>query len=71
MDTPRSKDSLRKFYENMKRTVRKDVANERYETIKTGGGPRVHSTDATKDLVLNLVNKKTVYYIEKQVPCLL
>ncbi|KAG5868870.1 hypothetical protein JTB14_033270 [Gonioctena quinquepunctata] len=34
----RSKDSLRKSYDNLKRALRKDIADEKKELYETGGG---------------------------------
>lgn len=59
---PRSKDSLRKLYENMKKNVRKDAANDKKELTKTGGGiPEKNEKDSYNSLVLDLINRKTVY----------
>ncbi|XP_031330653.1 uncharacterized protein LOC116161445 [Photinus pyralis] len=58
---PRTKDSLRKYYENLKRTVRKRVANDRLQLNRTGGGAISTDTELWMDLLLNLINQKTVY----------
>lgn len=59
---PRSKESLRKYYDNIKKMVRRDVANERKELHETGGGPNDQPPDdPTRELALGLMNEKTVF----------
>lgn len=63
----RSKDSLRKLYDNLKKNARKTVAEEKKEIFKTGGGtPDTGPIDHTTELVLDIVNPKTVYGLENQ-----
>lgn len=59
----RRKDSLRKYYENIKKTIRKEVAEEKKKWKQTGGGPKKPDStqDASKELVLGLINQKTIY----------
>lgn len=59
----RSKDSLRKYYENLKKNIRKDVAQENKTIRSTGGGPptKKPKTEDHKDLLLSLISEKTVY----------
>ncbi|KAL1492300.1 hypothetical protein ABEB36_012773 [Hypothenemus hampei] len=53
----RSKESLKKYYENKKKIIRKQVAEERKELFKTGSGiPKRRKKDETTDLVLALMN---------------
>ncbi|KAG5868040.1 hypothetical protein JTB14_001732 [Gonioctena quinquepunctata] len=58
---PRAKDSLKKCYDNIKKNKRKEVAQEKTEIKKTGGGPETFITDVSTDLVLDIMNPKTVY----------
>lgn len=58
---PRSKDALRKFYDNLKKNVRKEVADEKKEIFKTGGGVVQSVPNPIKDLALGLMNAKTVH----------
>lgn len=56
----RSKEALKK-YNNIKKSVRKKVAEDRREILKTGGGHYEIKTDAAKELTLGLMNIKNVY----------
>ncbi|KAG5870111.1 hypothetical protein JTB14_034675 [Gonioctena quinquepunctata] len=58
---PRAKDSLKKCYDNIKKNKRKEVAQEKTEIKKTGGRPETIITDVSTDLVLDIMNPKTVY----------
>ncbi|KAG5879955.1 hypothetical protein JTB14_024548 [Gonioctena quinquepunctata] len=60
---PRNKESLKKFFDNMKKNVRKEIAAERNEVVKTGGGKSESKLgrDPTIDLALTIMNEKTVY----------
>lgn len=60
-ETYRTKENLKKYYDNIKKTVRKEVAEEKHESNKTGGGTFIVKNDPVKDLTLDLMNKKTVY----------
>lgn len=58
----RTKESLKKFYDNVKKNVRKEVAAEKYELNKTGGGIVLPvDKEPTTDLVLDIINEKTVF----------
>lgn len=59
--TFRSADSLKKCYENIKHTAKKQSAEERNEIIKTGGGrAKTGVTDPVHEKVLSIMNSKTV-----------
>lgn len=53
--------SLKKYYENIKKNVRKDVANEKASIKCTGGGKGYFENDPTMDLALEITNEKTVH----------
>lgn len=57
----RSKDSLRKYYDNIKKSLRKDIAEEKKEVQKTGGGGYQVFVDPINELALGIVNPKTVF----------
>ena len=58
---PRTIDSLRKYYEHMKENLRKRTADQKKELYKTGGGTcKIICTEDTDDLLLSIINKKTV-----------
>ncbi|CAH1117627.1 unnamed protein product [Phaedon cochleariae] len=59
--TYRDVTSLRKVYENVKKTVRKTVSDEKVSFKKTGGGEASFNDDPTIDLALEVINTKTVY----------
>ncbi|CAH1105737.1 unnamed protein product [Psylliodes chrysocephalus] len=56
--------SLKKFYENKKKEVRKQVAEERKEVLLTGGGslPQI-SKDSDQEKLLGIMNPDTVFGI--------
>nr|CAI5832607.1 unnamed protein product [Callosobruchus analis] len=56
----RSKEALKKYYDNIKKTVRKEVADEKREMFKTGGGTVQYVSNPVKELALGLMNVKTV-----------
>ncbi|CAH1106946.1 unnamed protein product [Psylliodes chrysocephalus] len=57
---------LKKFYEN-KKNVRKVAALEKTEVIKTGGSPPSNiKKDSNHDLILGLMNVKTVYGLDNE-----
>lgn len=62
----RSKDSLKKFYDNLKKNARKCVAEEKREITKTGGGQTKISSskDPNIELCLSIMNRKTVFGLE-------
>ncbi|XP_044745467.1 uncharacterized protein LOC123307288 isoform X2 [Coccinella septempunctata] len=64
----RSKDVLRRFYENRKREVRKIAAEEKKELYKTSGGRAfLPKKDKCHDIFLSLMNGKTIYGLECEV----
>ncbi|CAH1109753.1 unnamed protein product [Psylliodes chrysocephalus] len=57
----RKKESLKKTYENLKKNIRKDVADEKIQIKKTGGGAvKIPLRDPTFERTLALINPKTV-----------
>lgn len=59
--TYRSWVCLKKCYENMKKELRKTLAEERKEMMLTGGGPPPKTnTDGTDELLISILNKKTL-----------
>lgn len=57
----RNKDVLKRFYENKKKELRKKVAETKMELKKTGGGPPPdENKDPFDDVLLSIVNEKTV-----------
>jgi len=59
--TYRTTDSLKKFYENIKKKTRKMAAQEKMKLFKTGGGRPVHKVlDPMHESILTLINSKTV-----------
>lgn len=59
--TYRTTESLKKFYENMKKETRKNAAQEKIELFKTGGGIPAHKVvDPMHESILTLMNTKTV-----------
>lgn len=57
----RSVESLKKFYDNQKKTLRKRVGEERKDMYTTGGGTAKTHTDSLDDLLLSIINEKTVF----------
>lgn len=55
---PRTKDALKKYYDNIKKNVRKEVAEDKKELTKTGGGRPDIKTNPIKELALGLMNEK-------------
>ncbi|KAF5271167.1 hypothetical protein FQA39_LY18840, partial [Lamprigera yunnana] len=54
-------ESLRKFYENKKKEVRKQQAELHQNIIKTGGGPPTKiENNTTDEILLSIMNQKTV-----------
>lgn len=63
--TYRSRTSLKKCYENRKKELRKTVAEEYKQTMLTGGGPLPKiKKDETDDLLMSIINKKTLVGLE-------
>ncbi|KAK9693064.1 hypothetical protein QE152_g34448 [Popillia japonica] len=58
------KQSLRKYYENLKKSIRKRAAKDRSEIYATGGGKADGYITKDDDLLLSLINKKTIYGLE-------
>lgn len=59
--TYRTTDSLKKFYENMKKERKKNIAQEKMELYKTGGGRPTHKIlNPLHESILTLMNTKTV-----------
>lgn len=56
----RAVESLKKMYENRKKELRKDKASERQQLLLTGGGP-VIKIDESQDLLLSIVNEKSIF----------
>ncbi|KAB0790443.1 hypothetical protein PPYR_15165 [Photinus pyralis] len=59
----RTKESIKKFYENKKRDTRKAAAADRAEKFKTGGGQiedTLKFSDPTLELTMAIMNKKSV-----------
>jgi hypothetical protein len=63
--TFRSKDTLKRFFENKKKETRKKTAAERWEITKTGGGTAtpIIIKDATFDLTMAILNKKKQFLV--------
>lgn len=60
--TPRSTEALKNFFKNKKKDVRQQAAAEKLSIKKTGSGPPLLiKKDATDDLLLSIMNKKTIY----------
>lgn len=61
-DVYRDKDSLKKFYDNQKKTTRKVYAANRQETYKTGGGKISMSCSISPidEATILVMNNKTV-----------
>lgn len=65
----RSRENLKKFYENKKKQTRKLATKAKMESVKTGGGgPDPASTklftDPTVELTMSILNKKSVLGME-------
>lgn len=57
----RPSDSLKKYYENLKEDLRKRAGHDRQSLYKTGGGPASpKKKEEYDDILLDLVNKKTI-----------
>lgn len=63
----RSKECLKRLYENKKKEVRRKISSEKVQSLCTGGGPSpVIKNDPTLDLTLSILNQKTVYGMENK-----
>ncbi|KAK4872750.1 hypothetical protein RN001_014779 [Aquatica leii] len=59
--TYRDATCLKKCYENRKKELRKSIAQERREILLTGGGPPAKiKRDDTDDVLMSILNKKTL-----------
>ncbi|XP_050516283.1 uncharacterized protein LOC126891144 [Diabrotica virgifera virgifera] len=58
----RSADSLKKYYDNRKKELRKEKAQEKIEVYRTGGGPcaKPPKMESSDEVLLSMVNEKTV-----------
>lgn len=57
----RSEESLKAYYKNQKELLKKKVGNERKNIYLTGGGPGSRFIEDKDELLLSIVNNKTVY----------
>ncbi|KAK4887469.1 hypothetical protein RN001_003740 [Aquatica leii] len=62
----RTVSSIKSFYENYKRKVKKTSALEKREIFQTGGGPPFKATDLLLDLTMNILNKKTIFGLDNR-----
>lgn len=60
----RNIESLKKFYDNIKKKTRYDVATHKMAAIKTGGGQGTEIKDPTHELAMSIMNEKTVFGLE-------
>jgi hypothetical protein len=60
----RSAASLRKCYENAKKAACKSAAEDRKQTYLTGGGCKTISVDKNEELLLSVMNNKTVHGLQ-------
>lgn len=59
---PRSCDSLKRLYENKKKQLRREAGEDKRELYKTGGGlPPKIKKDACDEILLSIINTKTIY----------
>lgn len=66
--TYRSQEILKRFFENRKREVRKIAAEEKKELYGTGGGqPFKIRKDPCHDIILSIMNTKTVYGLANEI----
>lgn len=65
----RPTESLKKYYDNLKEDLRKRAGEERKSLYKTGGGPPTPKTPLEDDILLDIVNKKTIYGVDNQFDC--
>lgn len=57
----RDKESLKRFHENRKKYVKKILAKNKQELLKTGGGPMtIIEVDVADKILIEIINKKTV-----------
>ncbi|KAI4468172.1 apontic [Holotrichia oblita] len=60
----RSTESLKKYYENQKKMLRKNVVENKKKMQQTGGGTCTPGQDKNEDILLSLISNKTVYGLE-------
>lgn len=61
--------SLKKADTNIKMQVRKEVANDRVEALRTGGGYKKPSNNPLTEITLDTINSKTVYELKNNLDC--
>ncbi|XP_074034288.1 myb/SANT-like DNA-binding domain-containing protein 3 [Leptinotarsa decemlineata] len=57
-------ESLKKLYDNIKRNIRKEVAEEKTSIRCTGGGSGITVNDPNKELALSIMNKTSVFGLD-------
>ncbi|XP_074035260.1 uncharacterized protein [Leptinotarsa decemlineata] len=57
-------ESLKKLYDNIKRNIRKEVAEEKTSIPCTGGGSGITVNDPNKELALSIMNKTSVFALD-------
>lgn len=62
----RSKESLKKFYDNKKKRVRRSVANQSVKLLQTEAEHLNPEEKRTEDIVLSITNKKTIDCLENK-----
>ncbi|KAL1492289.1 hypothetical protein ABEB36_012763 [Hypothenemus hampei] len=65
----RTIESLKKYYENLKKEGRKTVAHNKLEIKKTGGGSADLQNSIHQDLLLSIINKKTIFGLVNPFDC--
>lgn len=66
----RNKDSLRRLYENIKKDLRKKMANEKANIIKTGGGSSyITIYDELEEILIRIINEKTLVGLKSKWDC--
>lgn len=57
-------ESLKKLYDNIKRNIRKEVAEEKTSIRCTGGGSGIVVNDPNKELALSIMNTTSVFGLD-------
>lgn len=57
---PRNAESIKKWWDNKKRIIRKEKGEERKEIFLTGGGPAPPKADPQSDIILSILDPETV-----------
>lgn len=66
----RDAQSLRVYFENLKKTARKQAVDDKLAIFKTGGGPsEAPKTDSVMEFTLSLLNPKTVHGLPNDADC--